>query len=112
MEKLLNLLNEMVVEFTLIAFVIFVSFFIYLTSTTEPIKSRIRGGLQGGLIASVCAIPTWTYIGRGSLAALVLITVIFCISGQFLIEPVQKAIPKYVKKVLDKLTGGDSDANS
>lgn len=112
MEKLLNLLNEMVIEFTLIAFVIFVSFFIYLTSTTEPIKSRIRGGLQGGLIALVCAYPTWTYIGKGNLAALVLITVILCISGQFLIEPVQKAIPKYVKKVLDKLTGGDSDANS
>lgn len=93
----------MFIEFTLIAFVIFVSFLIYLTSTTEPIRSRIRGGLQGGLIAVVCAYPTWTYIGRDNLAALVLITVIFCISGQFLIEPVQKAVPKYIKKVLDRI---------
>ena len=99
----------MFIEFSLIAFVIFISFFIYLTSTTEPIKSRVRGAFQGGFIAVVFAYPVWTYIGKGNLAALILITAILCISGQFLIEPIQKAVPKYVKKVIDKLTGGNSN---
>lgn len=84
-------------------FVIVISFFIYLTSTTEPMKSRIRGATQGALIAIVCAYPTWLYIGRDRLEGLVFITVIFCITGQFMIEPIQKWIAKYSKTVLDRL---------
>lgn len=105
MEKLIALLNDKFIEFTLMIFVIFVSFFIYLTSTTEPMRSRIRGGVQGALIAAVAAYPVWTYIGNGNLAALVLITIILCISGQFLIEPVQKAVPKYLSKLLTRIEG-------
>lgn len=103
LEKLLELINERIVEWVIILIGTFAGFFIYLTSTTDPIKSRIRGGIQGALIAGVASYPIWTYIGRNNLAALILITIILCISGQFLIEPLQKAIPKYLNKVLTKL---------
>lgn len=105
MDKLAQILNEKILEMTLVLVVTFISFFIYLSSTTEPIKSRLRGGLQGALIALVLAIPTWTYIGHNNLAALVIITVILCTSGQFLPELIQMAFKKYATKWIKEKTG-------
>ena len=97
------MLNDWFVEITLMIFVTVISFFIYLTTTDEPVKSRVRGGLQGALISSIASLPTWYYLGGGNLAALVFICIIYCVSGQFLIEPIQTAVPKYFKKLLTKI---------
>jgi len=105
LDKLIQILNEKTIEIVLVLVVTFFSFFIYLTSTNEPIKSRIRGGLQGAFIALVTAYPTWVYIGHDNLAGLVLITVILCTSGQFLPELIQMAFKKYATKWVKEKTG-------
>lgn len=103
MEKLLELINERVVEWAIVIFATFIGFFIYLTSTTDPLRSRVRGAFQGALIAGSCGLPIWTYIGNGNLGLLVVIVIILCVTGQFLIEPLQKAVPKLLNKLFIKV---------
>ena len=113
MEKLIELINERFVEWVIVIFATIAGFLIYLTSTSDPLRNRIRGAFQGAIIAASCGYPIWTHIGNGNLALLIGIVITLCITGQFAIDPLQKAVPKLINKILtkvesfiDRFTGG------
>lgn len=72
---------------------------IYALSSKEPPRLRSKNTLLGGLIAGALSYPTWLYFGNGHVWALILITIGYCITGQFIPEFLQSVIPKAVKKI-------------
>lgn len=72
---------------------------IYALSSKEPPRLRAKNTFLGGLIAGSLSYPTWLYFGNDHVWALILITIGYTITGQFIPEFLQSVIPKAVKKI-------------
>mgnify|MGYP003560098870 CR=1 FL=1 len=97
--RILESLQEHIDHIALIVVFTVIGMCIYATSSQEPIKTRIKHTTLGGLIALGLSYPTWQVVGYGHLWALMLITVIYTIAGQFIPEFLQGVLPKAAKKV-------------
>lgn len=72
---------------------------IYALSSKEPPGLMAKNTFLGGLIAGALSYPTWIYFGYGHMWALILITIGYTITGQFIPEFLQSVVPKAVKKI-------------
>lgn len=72
---------------------------IYAFSSNEPPRLRAKNTILGGLIALALSYPTWVYFGQGHMWTLILITITYTITGQFIPDFLQTTIPKIAKRV-------------
>ena len=75
---------------------------IYAFSSSEPPRLKMKNMVLGGLIAVALSYPTWYFIGRGEVIAMIPIVIIYTITGQFIPEFLQSVIPKLARKLFNK----------
>lgn len=85
---------------------------IYMLSSNEPPKKKVRSAFLGFFVAMAFSYPTYVFIGGGHLWALAAISSVYTICGQFLPEFLQSIAPKFVRKALKDKFGVDSDADN
>lgn len=92
-------LSEYVEHIAMIGFFTILGMGIYAFSSNEPPKTRAKNTILGGLIAAGLSYPTWVYFGQGQMWTLILITITYTITGQFIPEFLQKIIPKAARRI-------------
>lgn len=92
----------------------FLSMIVYAATSKEQSKRQLfKSTVAGGVIALILSYPTWLWIGKVEVYWLIPITFVYTITGQFLPEFLQHAVPKAVRKVTNiffkQKTGEDLD---
>ena len=96
-------------ELIIIFLISLLSMVVYLLSENTPMKARVKLAFLGFFISMIVSLPTYYTIGFNNLWALVFISAIFTVCGQFLPELVQTLFKKFVKKQVSERFGVSED---
>ena len=73
---------------------------VFALSSDDTPKQKLKGAFLGFFVAVAFSYPTWVLVGQGQMWALMLITIVYTITGQFLPEFLQSIVPKITRKIV------------
>lgn len=99
--KILEKIESFSEYISMIVIFTFLGMAIYAFSSKETPQVRAKNTILGGLISGALSYPTWMYVGQNEIWTLIPITITYTITGQFIPEFLQNAVPKGAKKIVN-----------